>query len=199
MIFGNQFYSNVSILDKTGNEALHKTLYVNLPVTYDLTTFYQTDWTLLALRLKRDTLDNIIQYPLINFIDDKNKIWISWVPANSTINKGFSLLIENLQGYCSIYNEFGLFIGNIELNESFNEISPLTFVDVISCTGLQIKIDPGLPLIYSGFALLMISTLTSYITYSQIWILNNYRTIYIGGTTSRSKYEFEIEFFKLTL
>ena len=195
----NQFYSNVSILDKTGNEALHKTLYVNLPVTYDQTTFYQTDWTLLALRLKRDTLDNIIQYPLINFIDDKNKIWISWVPANSTINKGFSLLIENLQGYCSIYNEFGLFIGNIELNESFNEISPLTFVDVISCTGLQIKIDPGLPLIYSGFALLMISTLTSYITYSQIWILNNYRTIYIGGTTSRSKYEFEIEFFKLTL
>lgn len=194
----NQFYSNVSILDKTGNEILQKTLYVNLPVTYDHITFYQTDWTLLALRLKRNTSNIITQYPLINFIDDKNKIWISWVPANSKLSEGFSLLIENLQGYCSIYDKFGRFIGNIELNESFNEISPLTFVDVISCTGLQIKIDPGLPLIYSGFAFLMISTLTSYITYSQIWVVDDSKTIHIGGNTSRSKYEFEIEFFKLT-
>ena len=193
----NQFYSNVSILDGIGNEIIQKTLYVNLPITYNHITFYQTDWTLLAIRLK-NTSDFITQYPLINFIDDKSKIWISWVPVNSQMNDGLSLLVENLQGYCSIYDKSGLFIGNIELNEGFNEISPLTFVDVISCTGLQIKIDPGLPLIYSGFAFLMISTLTSYITYSQIWIIQDNKIIYIGGTTSRAKYEFEIEFFKLT-
>ena len=194
----NQFYSNISILDGIGNEISQKTVYVNLPVTYDHVTFYQTDWTLLAIRLKKNTLNFITQYPLINFIDDKNKIWISWVPINSQFNVGLSLLVENLQGYCSIYDKSGIFIGNIELNENFNKISPLTFVDVISCTGLQIKIDPGLPLIYSGFAFLMISTLTSYITYSQVWIIKNNKVIYIGGNTSRSKYEFEIEFFKLT-
>lgn len=194
----NQFYSNISILDGIGNEIVQKTLYVNLPTTYNHITFYQTDWTLLAVRLKKNTSNFITQYPLINFIDDKSKIWISWVPVNSQMNDGLSLLVENLQGYCSIYDKSGLFIGNIELNEGFNEISPLTFVDVISCTGLQIKIDPGLPLIYSGFAFLMISTLTSYITYSQIWIIQDNKIIYIGGTTSRAKYEFEIEFFKLT-
>lgn len=194
----NQFYSNISILDGIGNEIVQKTLYVNLPTTYNHITFYQTDWTLLAVRLKKNTSNFITQYPLINFIDDKSKIWISWVPVNSQMNDGLSLLVENLQGYCSIYDKSGLFIGNIELNEGFNEISPLTFVDVISCTGLQIKIDPGLPLIYSGFAFLMVSTLTSYITYSQIWIIQDNKIIYIGGTTSRAKYEFEIEFFKLT-
>ena len=194
----NQFYSNISILDGIGNEIVQKTLYVNLPNTYNHITFYQTDWTLLAIRLKKNTSNFITQYPLINFIDDKSKIWISWVPVSSQINEGLSLLVENLQGYCSIYDKSGLFIGNIELNEGFNEISPLTFVDVISCTGLQIKIDPGLPLIYSGFAFLMVSTLTSYITYSQVWIIQDNKIIYIGGTTSRAKYEFEIEFFKLT-
>ena len=194
----NQFYSNISILDGIGNEIVQKTLYVNLPTSYNHTTFYQTDWTLLAIRLKKNTSNFITQYPLINFIDDKSKIWISWVSISSQMNEGLSLLVENLQGYCSIYDKSGLFIGNIELNEGFNEISPLTFVDVISCTGLQIKIDPGLPLIYSGFAFLMVSTLTSYITYSQVWIIQDNKIIYIGGTTSRAKYEFEIEFFKLT-
>ena len=194
----NQFYSNVSILDEIGNEILRKTLYVNLPVTYNDITFYQTDWTLLAVRLKKNVSNFTTQYPLINFIDDKNKIWISWVPINPQLNEGLSLLVENLQGYCSIYDKFGSFIGNIEINESFNEIVPLTFVDIISCTGLQIKIDPGLPLIYSGFVFLMISTLTSYITYSQVWIIKDNKTIYIGGNTSRAKYEFEIELFNLT-
>lgn len=194
----NQFYSNISILDGIGNEIVQKTLYVNLPTTYNHITFYQTDWTLLAIRLKKNTSNFITQYPLINFIDDKSKIWISWISISSQMNEGLSLLVENLQGYCSIYDKSGLFIGNIELNEGFNEILPLTFVDVISCTGLQIKIDPGLPLIYSGFAFLMVSTLTSYITYSQVWIIQDNKIIYIGGTTSRSKYEFEIEFFKLT-
>ena len=36
---------------------------------------------------------------------------------------------------------------------------PITFLEIISSTGLQIKTDPGIPLIYSGFFFLMISTL----------------------------------------
>ena len=195
----NQFYSNISILDQTGNEVIQKTLYVNLPATYQHINYYQTDWTLLALRLKKNTVNLVTQYPLVNFIDDKNKIWISWIPTNTKLSDGFSILISNLQGYCSVYDKSGSFLGNIELNESFNSVSPLTLVDVISCTGLQIKIDPGLPLIYSGFAFLMLSTLTSYITYSQVWIVNDNKSIYIGGNTSRAKYGFEIEFFKLTI
>jgi cytochrome c biogenesis protein len=46
-----------------------------------------------------------------------------------------------------------------------------TLLEIISSTGLQIKTDPGIPIIYTRFFFLMISTLISYITYSQIWII----------------------------
>jgi ResB protein required for cytochrome c biosynthesis len=105
--------------------------------------------------------------------------------------------MDNLQGYCSIYNEFGEFLGNLELNERLTSTFPITLVDILSSTGLQIKTDPGIPLIYTGFFFLMLSTLISYITYSQIWVIQDKKQIFIGGTTTRATFDFEIEFFKL--
>ena len=70
-------------------------------------------------------------------------------------------------------------------------------VDILSSTGLQIKTDPGIPLIYTGFFFLMLSTLISYLTYSQIWVIKNNKEIFIGGNTTRGTFEFEIEFLKL--
>jgi cytochrome c biogenesis protein len=69
-------------------------------------------------------------------------------------------------------------------------------VEILSSTGLQIKSDPGIFLIYLGFLFLMLSTLISYITYSQIWVIKDNRKIFIGGTTNRAVFEFELEFFK---
>ena len=106
------------------------------------------------------------------------------------------VIIDNLEGYCSIYSETGNFLGNIELNESNNLNSPITLSEIISSTGLQIKTDPGIPIIYFGFLLLMISTLISYITYSQIWIIQKNQQLFIGGTTNRAIFDFELEFFK---
>jgi cytochrome c biogenesis protein len=65
--------------------------------------------------------------------------------------KELLLLLIILEGYCSIYNESGTFLGNIELNETVNFKQPLTFIEIISSTGLQIKTDPGIPIIYIGF------------------------------------------------
>jgi cytochrome c biogenesis protein len=113
------------------------------------------------------------------------------------LDAGIIVLMDNLQGYCSIYNEFGEFLGNLELNEQVNLGFPITLVDILSSTGLQIKTDPGIPLIYTGFFFLMISTLISYITYSQIWVIQDNNKIFIGGTTTRATFDFEIEFFKL--
>ena len=57
--------------------------------------------------------------------------------------------------------------------------NPITLMDILSSTGLEIKADPGIVLIYFGFLFLMISTLISYITYSQIWIVQDKKKIFI--------------------
>ena len=114
----------------------------------------------------------------------------------SSINEGIIAIMDNLQGYCSLYDETGIFLGNIELNETIYFVGPLTLLEIISSTGLQIKTDPGVPVIYSGFFFLMISTLMSYVTYSQIWIIKKNQKLFIGGTTNRAIFDFELEFFK---
>jgi len=192
----NQFYSDISILNSKGTEIDHKTIFVNSPGRYKGINYYQTDWNLIALRLQ-DNNSEIYQYPLLNLGNIQNKIWITWVPNNNILTQGNIILIDNLQGYCSVYSEMGQFLGNFELNEEFNENLKITLTDILSSTGLQIKTDPGIPLIYTGFFFLMISTLISYISYSQIWIIKEHEKMFIGGNTTRATFDFEIEFFKL--
>jgi cytochrome c biogenesis protein len=191
----SQFYSDISILDNQGNEKNRKTISVNYPFIYNNIYYYQTDWNLIGLRFKTSN-NEIIEYPLINILNNQNKVWLTWVSTNPQINNGVIPIIGNIQGYCSIYNEIGQFLGNIELNESGNFQNSISLLEIINSTGLQIKADPGIPFIYVGFFFLMVSTLISYITYSQIWIIQYNKKIFIGGNTNRAIFEFELEFFK---
>jgi cytochrome c biogenesis protein len=192
----SQFYSDLSILNIDGNEIKRKTIYVNSPARYRGLNFYQTDWNLIGLRIKNEHF-KCFQYPLINFGNSQNKIWITWISESTNLNNGFVLLIDNLQGYCSIYNETGEFLGNFELHEPLDKKLPIILVDILSSTGLQIKTDPGIPFIYTGFFFLIFSTLISYVTYSQIWLINDNKKLFIGGTTTRAIFDFEIEFLKI--
>ena len=191
----SQFYSDISVLNFQGKEIKRTTSFVNFPLVYRGVYFYQTDWNLLGLRFQN--FDNqIFEYPLINILNKQNKVWLTWIPTNQAFNEGIVGIIDNLQGYCSAYNDMGIFLGNIELNEILKLNKSFALIEVISSTGLQIKTDPGIPIIYVGFFFLMISTSISYITYSQIWIIQKNQKIFIGGNTTRAIFEFELEFFK---
>lgn len=191
----SQFYSDLSVLNFQGNEITRKTISVNLPLVYQGLYYYQTDWNLTGLRLQIND-NNIIEYPLVNAFNNNNKVWLTWISTTSDLTNGYIAIMDNLEGYCSIYNEKGTFIGNLELNETLNSDTSLVLLEIISSTGLQIKIDPGIPVIYAGFFLLMLSTLISYITYSQIWIVETQKQLFIGGTTNRAIFDFELEFLK---
>ena len=191
----SQFYSDISILNDEGNEVTRRTSFVNSPLIYKGIYYYQTDWNLTGLRFQ-DLSQQIVEYPLVNILSDKSKVWLTWIPNNQSFTDGIIVITDNLQGYCSVYNDLGSFLGNLELNESLFFNSPFTLLEIISSTGLQIKTDPGIPIIYTGFFFLMISSLISYISYSQIWIIQEKQKIFIGGNTTRAIFEFELEFFK---
>lgn len=191
----SQFYSDISVLNNQGNEIQRKTIAVNYPLIYKGVYYYQTDWNLIGLRFQ-NLANEVIEYPLINVLNNQSKIWLTWIASNNSLDEGIIAIIDNLEGYCSIYNETGKFLGNIELNERSKFDQPIILSEIISSTGLQIKTDPGIPVIYIGFFFLMLSTLISYITYSQIWIVQKNQKLFIGGTTNRALFDFELEFFK---
>jgi cytochrome c biogenesis protein len=191
----SQFYSDISFLDWQGNETNRKTISVNYPAVQDGIYYYQTDWNLIGLRIE-NLKGQMIEYPLLNIFRNSDKLWLTWISNPKFPQEGVIGIIDNLEGYCSIYNSMGQFLGNLEINETNTFLQPLTLFEILSSTGLQIKADPGIPLIYFGFFFLMISTLISYITYSQIWLIRENNRLFIGGTTNRAIFEFELEFFK---
>jgi len=65
--------------------------------------------------------------------------------------------------------------------------------DVVGSTGLEIKSDPGVPWVYAGFGGIMITTLVSYVSHSQVWGLQDGADVVVAGKSNRSKYLFQKE------
>ena len=75
----SQFYSDISILNNQGNEIERKTIFVNYPLIYKGIYYYQTDWNLIGLRLQNLNSNQIVEYPLINILNNQNKVWLTWI------------------------------------------------------------------------------------------------------------------------
>lgn len=197
-----QFYSDISVLNGNGSEFRRKTISVNNPLLIKDIIVYQTDWGILGLRLKvlnTDVSNYTLQLPISKINTNTNqKLWISWLPNTIKHRKSFIILIKNIRGQITLYNKEGKFIKNTNLGEKIfiTELLSLSFIDIILSTGIQIKSDPGIKLIYFGFLVLIISSLVSYISFSEFWLLSLYEKVISGGKTNRAKVKFNIEFLK---
>ena len=87
----------------------------------------------------------------------------------------------------------------ISVGEKISLLGGLEVIEYIPETGLQIKADPGIPLIYLGFGVLMISTLLSYLSYTQFWLAQIQDKLMIGGDTNRAKLNLKVTFLDLVL
>lgn len=188
----HQFYSNLSILDDFGNEIKQQTISVNNPLRYKNVDFYQSDWNLIGIRIKNIKTNIIYEFPLFSF-NNNSKSWITWININDLPKqKSLALVFDQLQNIVFVYDENGNFINFKNTGDLIEE--NLRLIDILPSTGLLIKYDPSIIVIYFGFGLLMITTLLSYLPYTQIWILNEKNNCWIGSSTNRGKIQLEIEF-----
>tara|TARA_B100000767_G_scaffold234905_1_gene227918 strand:+ start:1140 stop:2447 length:1308 start_codon:yes stop_codon:yes gene_type:complete len=196
----NQFYSDLSLLDSRGFELKRKTIFVNEPFVYKGLTLYQTDWDLLGLKIKVDD-NKIIQIPTKKITANGRKFWVASIPLvvdNESVST-YTILINDLLGNLLLYDEQGrlvreCFIGQIiDLNLGLK----INFLDLITTTGLQIKTDFGIPLVYVSFFGLMVSAYISFISYSQIWLLKSGFGLIVGGKSNRAVLYFQEELKRL--
>ncbi|MBD1836202.1 cytochrome c biogenesis protein [Cyanobacteria bacterium FACHB-472] len=190
----DQFYSDLSVLDNGGQEVDHKTIHVNQPLRYKGVTFYQTDWGVAAIRVKLNN-SPVLQLPM-SLLDTggRGRIWGTWIPTKPDLSEGVSLLAKDLQGTLLLYDAKGQLINTVRsgMSVDVNKVK-LTITDVVGSTGLQIKADPGIPMVYAGFGLLMLGVVMSYFSHSQIWALQKGDRFYVGGRTNRAQVAFERE------
>lgn len=194
----DQFYSDLSVVDKQGKEVDRQTIYVNKPLRYQGLTFYQTDWGISAVKFQFNN-SPIFQLPMAQLdTNGQGRIWGTWIPTKPDLSEGVSLVTKDLQGTLLIYDTTGKLISTVRtgMTTEVNGVK-LKILEIIGSSGLQIKADPGIPIVYAGFGLLMLGVIMSYISHSQIWALEKDGKLYIGGRTNRAQVAFEREFIEV--
>lgn len=221
----HQFYSDLSVLEKNGKEKLHQTISVNNPIHYQGVDIYQSDWNLVGIRLGNQKENKRLELPLFP-LPNKKKAWITWLPSSffsktsqgknkslifSSFNntklitdvdlfskeKGMILILDQFQQMVFLYNFEGNFQGKQTVGETL--VSSWKLIEILPATGLLMKYDPSLPIIYTGFGLLMLMTFLSYLPFTQLWLVTPLSSRYgswswFGSSTNRGQIQLEIEF-----
>jgi cytochrome c biogenesis protein len=214
----HQFYSNLSILDNFGSELKEQTISVNNPLRYQNIDFYQSDWNLLGVRIENQKNHKIYELPLFP-LKENTKSWVTWftLPANQEEknelekieqtklknssfqeqeniekHKPLTLIFDQFQNIFFLYDNAGIFIESKNIGDTL--LPDFKILEILPSTGLLIKYDPSIFIIYLGFGILMITTLFSYLPYTQIWIFNKGKQLWIGSSTNRGKIQLELQF-----
>ncbi|KAK9856470.1 hypothetical protein WJX84_010282, partial [Apatococcus fuscideae] len=134
----------------------------------------------------------------------KGRAWGTFVPAEPIIEgggqpKGVSIIARDFQSV-ALYDSAGKFAG-VRRPGSNKPIEVegmrVTVDNLIGATGLELKVDPGVPLVYAGFGGLMLTTMVSYLSHSQIWALQEGGTVHLSGKTNRATVSFTQELSRL--
>lgn len=193
----DQFYSDLSVVNQEGDELDHKVIHVNEPLRYDGVTFYQADWAIAAVKVHINN-SPILQLPMAQLPTEGGRIWGTWIPTKPDMSDGVAVVAKDLQGTVLVYDTEGNLVGTMREGMALEVNGVQLMLDeLVGSTGLQIKADPGIPLVYTGFGLLMVGVVMSYVSHSQIWALQQGDRLYLGGRTNRAQVGFEREFIAL--
>ena len=189
-----QFFSNISLIDNKGKILFDKYIYVNSPLKFKDITIYQTDWQINAVRIQIGMKKFVVK--TLRKINNTNVATSPFWVCDLSLDKTHKVsdIMQDLFDNLLIYDKYGSLITSAKYGYWVTIYGvPVIFKDLITSTGLQIKTDPGMTLSYVGFLILMISIVTSYMSYSQVWANQQFDNINLGGNTNRALLAFENE------
>ena len=182
-----QYRSIVNVIEPNGNNQ-SKEISVNYPLRYKGLTLYQADWALAAITIQIGNSPKL-QVPIEPIPQLGEQVWGTIIPTNKDGKDPILVTVDSELGPVNIYDSDGKLLTTISTNEEEKVKEALIkIINIIPSSGLLLKHDPGVPLVYSSFAIILIGGSLSIISTKKIWVLheNEKSMIYIGGLSNRN-------------
>ena len=189
-------FSSTLLLSPQGNPQEERTISVNHPLRYQGITVYQADWSLatITVQLGRSPL---LQLPLSNFPELGDQIWGLVLPTRPDGSEPVFLSAGSEQGPVQVFDSDGSLITNLRPGGDGAEVRglPLRVVEIMPASGLLLKRDPGVPLVYAGFAITLLGGGLSMVATRQIWAVaeTQQAKLHVGGLCNRNLAGFATE------
>ena len=182
-----QYKSIVNVIEPNGNNQ-SKEISVNYPLRYKGLTLYQADWSLAAITIQIDNSPKL-QIPIEPISELGEQVWGTVIPTNKDGKNQILLTVDSELGPVNIYDNDGTQLTKLTINKEEKVKGALIkIINIIPSSGLLLKHDPGVPLVYLSFAIILIGGSLSIISTKKIWVLheNEKSMIYIGGLSNRN-------------
>ena len=182
-----QYKSIVNVIEPNGNNQ-SKEISVNYPLRYKGLTLYQADWSLAAITIEIDNSPKL-QIPIEPISELGEQVWGTIIPTNKDGKDQILLTVDSELGPVNIYDNDGKPLTKLSINKEEKVKGALIkIINIIPSSGLLLKHDPGVPLVYLSFAIILIGGSLSIISTKKIWVLheNEKSMIYIGGLSNRN-------------
>ena len=182
-----QYRSIVNIIEPNGTNET-KEISVNYPLRYKGLTLYQADWALAAITIQIDNSPKL-QIPIESIPELGEQVWGTIIPIQKNGKDPILLTVNSELGPVIIYDNDGTRIMTLGINkEAEVKESLIKIINIIPSSGLLLKRDPGVPIVYTSFAIILIGGSLSLISTKKIWIIQEKENplIYIGGLSNRN-------------
>jgi cytochrome c biogenesis protein len=204
-----QFTSNLRLLpassdnaNDAGNgarEAKQAEISVNHPLRYRGMTLYQADWALAAIDLQLGR-SPVLQLPLQSFPQLGDQVWGLVLPTRPDGSEPVLLSLSSEQGPIEVFGSDGSSLGRIVPGGEPLEVKglPIRVQSVLPASGILLKRDPGVPLVYSGFAIALLGGGMSLVATRQLWAIREQEEagmgrLHVGGLCNRNLTAFAAE------
>ena len=180
-----QFRSDL-LLEGPG-ERLEREISVNHPLRHRGITIYQADWSLAAINLQIGG-SPVLQLPLQTFPQLGDQVWGIVLPTRPDGTAPVLLSLESEQGPVQVFGENGERIALLRPGGPAEEVRglPLRVASVLPASGLLLKRDPGVPLVYLGFAVTLLGGGLSLVATRQLWAIAADGQLHVGGLCNRN-------------
>ncbi len=182
-----QYKSTVNVIEPNGNNQ-SKQISVNYPLRYKGLTLYQADWSLAAMTIQIENSPKL-QIPIKSIPELGEQVWGTVIPTKKDGSDPILLTVESELGPVRIYDIDGTLLTTLSTNQKIKvKGSLIKIISIIPSSGLLLKYDPGVPLVYTSFAIILIGGSLSIISTKKIWVLYSKEKsmIYIGGLSNRN-------------